>query len=194
MYIINDKGPSLDPCGIPALICSMRDFLPSTTTICFLLCKYKLNSWRHDSVIPFCFSFSINPSCQIFSKADATSRKRPCVILPDCHVDLIRWVRYISWFEVESFFIYAACLTVIRLFSVRWERSLWFITDSHIFAKMGNKQIGRYNNFEDFNPFCFHIAVTCAILNSSGKKPSWNISLNKVLKGNEIGVAISERN
>ena len=40
----------------------------------------------------------------------------------------------------------------------------------------------------------FHeIAVTCAILNSSGKNPSLNMSLNKELKGKDIGVAIRDK-
>ena len=67
------------------------------------------------------------------------------------------------------------------------------MTDSHIFDSVGSKEIGQYDCENNLNPFCFQIAVTCGILNSSGKNPSLNMSLNKELKGKDIGVAIRDK-
>ena len=51
-YIINDKGPKIDPCGTPFCITSLLQSVSLCCTICSLPFKYDFNSSNAVSLIP----------------------------------------------------------------------------------------------------------------------------------------------
>ena len=64
------------------------------------------------------------------------------------------------------------------------------MTDSQIFDKVGNKEIGRKFLLSVFEPDFLKIAVTCAVFHKSGNCPASNKLLNNLDIENEMGVEI----
>ena len=137
MYSMNKSGPSREPCGTPAVIVLTSDFTPSTTVTCFRLLKQDLNSSRHLPSTETASNFANNPRCQTLSKAPSTSQNTPCATLPLFQDSLIQCTRYISWCIVLSPFKQAACLSLIILFSMKWDNNRLCIIDSIIFERVG---------------------------------------------------------
>ena len=142
------------------------------------------------SSIPAWQSLASSPECQTLSKAELTSRNRPWVILLSPQFFLILCTIYNNWETVESPLKYAACLCEIISFSWQCLSNLSCITDSQIFDKVGNNEIGRKFLLSVLEPDFLWIAITCAIFQVSGKCPTSNKSLNNQDKEKEIGVEI----
>ena len=77
IYMIKRSGPSLEPCGTPALTSRKLDFSPSTITHCFLFDRYDLNKSKKLPSTPIWESFESRPLCHTLSKAELMSRKAP---------------------------------------------------------------------------------------------------------------------
>ena len=80
------------------------------------------------------------------------SKNTPCVIFDWPHEDFIWWRMYTNWEMVESPWRYAACLSVIMLFSMQCFNNLSWIIDSHTFESVGKIEIGLKLIFEFFGP------------------------------------------
>ena len=52
IYMINNKGPIIDPCGTPIVKGKISDLLSSMTVYCFLFLKLLSNSLRVDCSNP----------------------------------------------------------------------------------------------------------------------------------------------
>ena len=68
-------GPRIDPCGTPDVTSSHSEWIPSTTTLCCLPCKYDANQSISLPSIPNSLSLWIKYACDTLSKALAKSKK-----------------------------------------------------------------------------------------------------------------------
>ena len=74
IYIKNRSGPSMEPCGTPALTLAQEEVYPLRTTLCFLFLKKFDNRFKRLPDMPSCFSLKIRPSRHTLSKALDISR------------------------------------------------------------------------------------------------------------------------
>ena len=79
MWIRNNKGPKIEPCGTPAVTLSQDECWPFGTTRCFL---QKIKSCKSFKRLPFWFSLRSKPSCHTLSKALDISKKNPLTSNP----------------------------------------------------------------------------------------------------------------
>ena len=84
--MINNNGPSLEPCGTPAFISKGSDFTLSTTTICCMPAKYEPTVLRKVPSTPIWLNLASKPLCQTLSNAALTSKNKPCVIFFICPI------------------------------------------------------------------------------------------------------------
>ena len=69
IYIKNNKGPRIDPCGTPDSILDHEDSGPFNTTLCFLKFKKSVRVLKRLPDMPFCFNLKIRPLRHTLSKA-----------------------------------------------------------------------------------------------------------------------------
>ena len=75
IYIKNNNGPKMEPCGTPALTFRHSNVCPLRRTLYFLSLK-TLDKWsKRLPDIPFCDNLKRRPSCPTLSKALKISKK-----------------------------------------------------------------------------------------------------------------------
>ena len=70
-----NSGPSIEPCGTPALRLVHVETCPFKTALCFLFLKKSHNKFKSSPNMPFCFNLKMIPSCHTLSNAFDISRK-----------------------------------------------------------------------------------------------------------------------
>ncbi len=102
MYMINSKGPRMEPCGTPDVIVSDSDLFWLIWTYCFLSVKYDVNQHKALTLNLYCLSFLNNKSWFTMSNALPRSRKispvkSPLFILLDHYEDCsIQFLHHVS--------------------------------------------------------------------------------------------------
>ena len=67
IYTKNRSGPSMEPCGTPAVMSAQEKVCPLRTTLCFLFLRKFDSRFKMLPDMPFCFSLKIRPSCHALS-------------------------------------------------------------------------------------------------------------------------------
>ena len=82
MYIRNNNGTNIEPCGTPASVLVHEDYFSVSTTRCFLFDEKSIIKFRSFLNIPFCFNLYLRPLCHNLSKTLEISRKTPLTLYP----------------------------------------------------------------------------------------------------------------